>query len=313
MTPDDSPWYSMDDLPAGRVMVRVQWAARIFAAARDRRGGWFTYKSGEIVKLPPRGRKGERWTLEPDRWQPVDPAKWAWPRGVAAEPLPVMVQPRMWSSHMSFSATEQAESDGLERSRSGDVIEPRWWRDVTQIRYEPRGEVSRKNCEGRVMRALAHCGAGDDRALARLARDPTMADLAEAVAGWASAVDRGWLEYFQPLPVDDSDFVEAMSWVTALDPVELRPRRRSGSYRGVWRFNRAQLVLLYRAVTVPLSWADIGMQFKVSGERARQVYAQSIDACWRVANGAAAYRHLQPVDQVAALRERNRAYHRSRG
>lgn len=314
-------WYSIDDLPHGRLLVRVRWHGREFTAARDRQSGWFTYVDGTMVALPPKGKKGEGWPSSPDRWQPLN-SKWTWPGGRAPQPLSNPIQPSMYSSRgegrgltdrdyeqLAAEVAEDREAAKVqgERSAGGDIIEIRWWRDITQVRYEPAGEVSLRHCEGRVLRAMAHCGAWDDRELGRVRRDRSLQEIMEAVASEASAVDKGWLERFQPLPMDESDFATAMAWVAQLNPIEMRPKRA-----GAWSLNRAQLVLLYRAMDVPLSWRDIGMHraFNVSGTRVQKIFKTSIEACHRAANGKPAYRWMTVKDQIGALRERNRAYRR---
>jgi len=317
-------WYSPDDLPPGRLMVRVRWHGREFAAARDKQSGWFTYVGGEIVKIPPPGKAGEDWPAAPDRWQPLNTA-WTWPRGVRIpRPLPNPIRPAMYSSRGSgrgltdedyaqlaaeVAEDREAARANPERSRSGEIIEVRWWRDITQIKYEPPGEVTARHCEGRALRAMAHCGAMRDRDLGKIRVDPTLAEVAEAVRAASSDVDRGWLDRFRPLPMDESDFETAMKWIVALNPVEMRHKSREP-----WSLSRGQLVLLYRALDVPLSWADIGRerQFSVSGTRVQNIYKQTVEACLRAANGKQAFPWLKGTDQVKALRERNRAYRRAR-
>ncbi len=51
------------------------------------------------------------------------------------------------------------------------------------------------------------------------------------------------------------------------------------------RFNRAQKIIIWRAKNIPLSFAEIGAEFGVKGERAGKIFKTTIEDAWRFANG----------------------------
>lgn len=264
----DAPWYAMTDLPPGRVHVRLMWHGQAIKAARDRASSWHEYRGGDMRSLPP---KGAGWPDTPERWQPIDEQSWTWPRGWhKPEPLPEDVRYRAIAS-AALDAADQPETVSDER---------RWWRDITNIRYELSGAISMHQAEGRVLRALAHCEAHRDRRTDIIDVDQSLADVAAILATVASDVDVGWIARFQPLPADHTDFLTAMGWFSAL-----RPAAVGNDWPKVRKLTRMQRVLLMRSLDVPLSFDDIGHEFGVSGVRCRQIYRSGVQACWRVANG----------------------------
>lgn len=321
-------WYGLEALPAGRLKIRVWWYAhgtpRQFEVARVfDRGKWYWQREvseREYAVVPPlKGSERAAWAPEPHCWQPVTDA-WVWP-GETPAPLAPHLVPRFVGTRSLNQATAEAEDAELAREvaagqaqarsqvgeRTGERpteapgMEWRWWRDATAIRYEPQGEVSEPMAEGRVMRALAHCGAMRKETL------PSPQSFLASVVAAAEYTEAGAAEVyvprFQPLPSDLADFDRAMAWVAALNPPEEWHKKRKA-----WSLNRTQRVMVWRALDRPLSFADIGHELKLSRTRARQIYQDGIAACWRVANGRPATRRIKPVDHMAALRERNRAH-----
>jgi len=100
---------------------------------------------------------------------------------------------------------------------------------------------------------------------------------------------------------DIGDFERAMAWFTALNPPDLRASAKA------WTYNRQQKVLAVRSFGHPWSFGLIGERWGMTPDGARQMYQRSIEAVWRVANGRPAYTWVTTVDQIEALRERNRA------
>lgn len=306
-------WYSLSDLPPGIVRVRVRWYGREFVAVRGvhpktRRLCWYQWdKDGQEARtLPPRG---ESWTPEPDRWQPEHPDKF-WAKGKPRpEPLPVLVHPHMVYVKQGFGAVDAAES--LEREREIDAERDDtdgWWRDITNVRYEPRGSVTERMCEGRLLRALAHCGASFARF--RL-RQRVTANLLVAISQEFAELEHeaerlGWgrLDAFRPLRPDEDDFDEAMRWFVSINPPD---ERKTGRKLG---FSRRQRVLLMRSLDYPLSFWDIGNELRTSKQNVMALYRVGIEACCRIANGRSAYPGQPGTDHMAALRERNRAFKR---
>ena len=328
-------WYALSDLPQVRAVVRVWWmvhgtprqmdVARTWIATR-KAWAWALYQDGDVVTIPPKGRDKARWAPEPVCWQPRDEA-WVWP-GKPPKPLLPHQVPRLEATRQSFDAAELAAE--MERDREDAQARPdstgtaalefRWWSDGNAIKYEPAGEIGRRMVEGRVLRALAWCGAGQGLTLRTTTVGAILARMAEAASAEARAAEAERFaeaqEYppFHPLPKDRDDFGVAMAWFTALNPPEnWRDLRRA------WSLNRTQRVMLLRTTRVPLSWADIGAAFGnldrgdpgISGTRCQQLYASGVEACWRVANGGSAFPHRRIVDQIEALQERNRAHRRN--
>lgn len=292
----------------------MQWAARVFQAirGRDDRTGREMWAGWDGVGAIPIDLGGE-----PDLWQPLHPEKW-----MLALPSPVVwAGPgRMVSERTKFQAVEDAASADLaaemERDRadararpsdeaSGAVVASQWWRDVSQIRYAAFGQITQRHAEGRVMRAVAWAGVGGGLTLASRTTATVMAELADAAALAADDDGRDLIVRFEPLPVDQSDFLVAMAWFTALNP----PESRRGASAKPWGLSSAQRVLAARARSVPLSFGDIGRFMGWRGhQRAQQVYGETMERIWKIANGAVVRRGR--VDQIEALRERNRAYRR---
>ncbi len=328
--PDD-PWYRVSDMPPPlTVRVRVQWDGRMFVAARGAEP-----RSGKVVWVEVTRHGMHRVTLpgEPELWQPLYPAKW---QGRLPEPVTLATAGRMWSSSMSFQAVEDATSEELARDMERDremarngtggstrfhPMEPGvlWWRDITTIKYQQAPDITLKHCEGRVMRALAFAGVqgptwhgkGRVKTLAE-----TLAALAKA-REMAGSDDSSPVPRFQQLPADRDDFDVAMSWFTALNPVELRPARAAPDYLTI-----EQVVMCWRALSIPLSFAEIGVEVAKlprsdvrdggwrGHQRAQQVFVAAVEKCWRAANGLRVHKQLKVKDQIADLREGNRAHKR---
>lgn len=323
-------WYHPDDLPTGRLVVRVWWMAHglpsQFKATRlATRAGWQWFADLEdgLTEIPPRGREKAYWHTLPECWQPLELSKWTWPGGVP-KPLAPHQVPRLSSTTMLFSALDEATDAEIAAERQSDreaaqarqddadeIASSRWWRNPFNVKYEDRGSVLPRNCEGRVMRVMAHCGAGNDRRLGQIRSNQALAQVIADTADSAKAdVETSRLARFQPLPRDHQDFDMAMSWVAALNPPELRRRNTKG-----YSLNRAQEVLLLRALDNPWSFRDIGEWFgfgeKVARQQAHRMYRAAVSSCCRVANGHPAYRQLHIADQIRLLQERNREFKRS--
>ena len=73
------------------------------------------------------------------------------------------------------------------------------------------------------------------------------------------------------------------------------------------RFNRAQKVIVWRAKNIPLSFAEIGAEFGVKGERAGKIFKTAKEDAWRFANGMPPRKGLaKRIDHMAIVRETNR-------
>jgi hypothetical protein len=298
-----SDWFrSSDMLPPFRIRVRVLWKGRIFEATRTahptkKRADpvWVTFANGEMVILPPKGR-ARSWGNNPDIWQPIDPTDWDFDL-----PRPTPEQPDIsWHSH------------GLPAEMARPDVDD-WWRDASQIRYSERGQISEREAEGRVMRAICTGWTINVGAPQMSTNAAVIARLSETKSQLAGEFDHDsgqfidanadWRPPFQPTGQDRDDFLLSMTWFTALNPPELRHKERMTGH-----LNRSQRVLCGRAMDPPLSWVFLGGREQVSDERIRQVYQQSVERVWRAANGMPVFKHVTPIDQIEALRGRNRAH-----
>lgn len=278
---------------------------------------WLEVRSdGERRPLPPQGQR-TLWGDEPYCWWPI--GEW---KGVLPQPLSIVVEPQLYTSRISFELVNDAEASDLAREmehdreaaranggkapteKRRDPITMQWWRDITRIRYEPRGQVSLTNLEGRIMRAVATSGLGQGLTLRSKATGDVLAELADLGSPSYDGPISDWAPRLQALPKDTTDFLEAMSWFTALNPPETwHPNRE------YWDINNAQIVIGYRALPMPWSFSEIGEKKLtgkknkpgVSGERARQIYIAALDRALKLANGPIVDNPL-----IVAVRERNR-------
>ncbi len=297
MIQDRDRWYTPGDIPAGRVHIDAWWmvhgvpkrleVVRVWMP-RDKAYQWYTQsRRGDIVLVPPRGAEGSFWGEAPVCWQPLTEA-WTWPNGVEPEPAPVHSVPKAISiGRQSYAEVEEASGERDAGGRGDSADDVQWWRDATQIAYERPGAVSMRMAEGRLMRALAHCGAINPR-LHAVTTASLLADLA-AHADAEARVAAALVVRFQPMPKDHDDFLMAMAWFSSLNTaVAGRTTRRP------WSLNRRQRVLHYRSMDQPLSFADIGHELSTPDQRRRgntlsrhrvmQIYWEGIEAVHRVAN-----------------------------
>lgn len=297
-----SHWYRITDQPPPlTVRVRVSWSARIFVAVRGR------HPSGrEVWAAVDVDGRSTPVLLEgaPELWQPLHPDAWRLP---LPDPVVPSEPGRFFSERTRFQAVEDAEASDLAREmehnrgarsdESSGPVDPRWWWVGSEIRYQRAGEVSLKMAEGRLMRAVACCGAGQGLTLIRIDVAKVLADLATALEDDEARAQEADLVRFRPMPNDHADFLEAMRWFTALNPPEARSWRWEP-----WSLTKAQQVLLLRTLPTPLSYAEIGHELGWKGhQRAREVYQSAIDKAWRVANGL-----VKTRDYVAELQRVNR-------
>lgn len=319
-------WYPpTSDIPGLGIRVLVQWAGRQFAACRyyDKDVGqirWATFEKGQRVNLPPKGQEAD-FGYEPQAWRPEKPDLW---KADLPEPL-TSCEPRMWSSRTKFQAVEEASAEELAREMEADradaqrgcfaaengaaaaraqMRDRQWWRDGTLISYSQPGSISKQEAEGRMMRALAWCGAGSGLTL----RERTPLTILAAISDFMDGMeDERASMKFDPLPQDAQDFEVAMGWFVRLYPLEMR-----GKHAESWDFSTTQKVLLWRSRAVPLSFDQIGRLLAISESAARQRvyggprYVGALERVWRAANGWKVWDHLTVADQVVELRKRNR-------
>lgn len=281
-----APWYPITDHhPAP--LVRVEGIVSHVGGAQDgydaqiliSRGQrphhnlWATWKSGRASPLAP-GAK-------PIYFRPQDPTKWKAPL-----PDPVIpAEPQMWSS------------TGHREDLAALMPEPaQRWRDPSWVRYD---DIAIEMVEARVMRAVAACGHYASTPQTRTF-GAILADMAEENE-FSAYPTSDYVARFRPLPADIADFDTAMGWFSALNPPDLRTPGTE-----VWSFNRPQKAIAYRALDLPWSFGKIAEKWGITPDGARKAYVRAIEAVHRVASGLPAYAHVTPIDQIAALQERNR-------
>lgn len=288
-------WYRADDLPPPfGILVRISWTGYEVTAKRMKDNVW-------------RNARGEKLPIgdEPVIYQPLKPESW-----VAALPEPFeRAAPRMYTSRTAFSAVEAAEAaelasemeaDRRDASRTADETSTtqakrgarrlQWWRDASLITYSEPGAISKREAEGRVMRAIASdgfhqradgLGLHESAALVDLSDDQRAA--LDGLAQPASVID-----HFQPLGQDHDDYLTAMSWYAAAP----------------------NMVLRLMASDLAFSWREIGERLAVSRQAAQQRHKRAIDAVWTVANE---YRHAGAAlryERIERVRRENREFHR---
>lgn len=313
-------YFAMSDLPPGQVRVIVVWNGREFAAARIRnekgRLVWATIEAGgEVRYLPPKGQ-AHKWGLEPERWRPVDAAAWTWPNGRAATPLPVLVKPQMISqsgrrrwdamadqAEQSARAKADLEAEFGPEDELPETDDRAWWRDPERLTYSRPGAghdgISLAEAEGRTLRAILTDGL-------RAAAAPNGWDGAESVlsqmAGGSEAA--ACVKAWSPTRRDISDHPIAMAWFAALWPPEMRPKDWAPSI-GKLEFGPQQKLLVM--VAVGRSWTSMAKELNCADVQARRLYAGALVNLHRAANGQQVFEWVKTKDQMAALRERNRA------
>jgi hypothetical protein len=319
--------------PPMRVRVVVLWNGRIFKASRvhhprSKKLCWVTLRSSDFSEmyLPPKGKKAGRWGDNPEWWQPEKPKEWKAPL-----PLPLKL------NGVSAEGVMADIGHGARRRRRDVLLDgsrddfPWWWLvdpDGPQIVYEPHGRISRDMAEGRLMRAVSASGARETAALHRVTFEPqAFAELSAAAQAFIrdesskrqmeKVPPSRWLARLNLDRQDLNDWLTAMSWFAALNPPELRGRPdHDGRWdeddtTQPWTLNDRQKVLIARARCVggPMSWRSIAEWMGMHHSRPQQLYESAIDRVHRAANGLHVTQD-EPVDQMAAVRESNRAFKR---
>ena len=254
-------WYALRDLPDGQGKVRVYWNRKEFVAARVRDSQqqliWAHLVDGVMEVLPPR-RYASRWSPEPERWQPENPAIWVWASGVAPQPLQL--------SGPSLARIVRRRDDNGALGQGRCV----WWLDRSQVTFST--PLTERQVEGRLMRAMAADAPDRWRADNGLQRSNVLARMARAAA---VALDEYEFDGDQrPLPNfvgdgrDEDDFVTAVSWLKGLD--------------------HDHCAVLHHASRVPaLSWGRIAQACDLRHDKAAaSVYRAAIARAFEVAVSA---------------------------
>ena len=258
----------------------------------DKRGRrhWHEVRGRELVPLAARL----------DAWQPLDAGKWRWPNGaMTPEPLAVYVVPRLVTiGGVAFDAVAAAaEMEGDREAARANRDEPeiedkvQWWRDVTRIKYEPMGEVSREHGEARIMRHLIV-----ERSIPKDMKPcktnaAVLADLKRSLADvYGEADDRDWVPRLTAQPEDWRDFAVVMGWFAEVMP-----------------YRREMAVMRSRMQSPPISYADIGAEMRRSHEHVRRLYEDAVAALIEAGNRPP----RRARARLAELQERNRGARRA--
>lgn len=286
----------MSDMPDyGTVKVRLRWSGyQVVAVSQpDKRGvrRWHEIRDvRQLVPLPA--------DVVPEAWQPEDGNRWQWPNGRKPDPLRATVAPQLSQratvAFAEVTAAEAAEMAAeMEEWRRAPVARGEridrglpWWRDVTRIRYEATGAVSREHGEARILRALIlewsiplDLKPYRTNAAALAALKLTLADVL------ADRPDEDWMPPLKPMPEDWRDFEVVLGWFA-----EVMPSRRELH------------VLRGRMATPPKGWTLIGAECRRSAEWARTTYNTTLDVLIEAANRAPRRR----LRRLKELQERNR-------
>lgn len=297
-------WYGVEYLPRGRLRIRI-WPGieAVTDGVPDIHGRvrWYEVKARKLEPLATPVRA----------WQPLTQA-WTWPAD-EPDPLPPTVLARLEAPDaphgpppVTPAATpgtrgrqvRDAEAAALASAMEDDReaaharrrlpppdTEPQWWRDATLVRYEPRGAVSLRHGEARLMRALVA-----ERAI-RVGIAPIKSSAAALVPLqllselWAAPATEAWVAPVHPLPQDWSDYLTVMGWL-----LEANPSRQ------------ALRVLRARSRIPSYNWMQIGDAIDRDWTRARQIYGATVASVVRAANR----RPRRAVQRLREIQERNR-------
>lgn len=341
MSDSGQKFYAVSTMPPPwSVKVWVLWPYKRglcgpFLCMRHRdngREGWVTFDKGARIDLPPKSKTPADparpyigyHNLEDDRplyWAPQKPELWKMPLPAVAYVWrdPATVASNYSSQKQEFSAADlaaemEADRDATNRetnvsreNRQGRVAE-QWWRDASKINFDQSPqELTKRDCEGRLMRAIALSGAREMASDLTMMTSDALSMIAEA-AGDASKYPTCDLAMrLMPDPREGGErFLEAMRWFASLGDRPWRPV--INDYRTTWAFSEQQDILVKRALPIPYSYDEIGDPLGVSGDTVKKRYAKAIDWAWQVGAGLVS----TWIDaEIAELRERNRAWKRN--
>lgn len=293
---------TVDMMPPPNVKVRLLVSGYELTAARirDSRTGWrwVVHDRHGVRDLDRAIARADR-PAGGEYWAPVDPASWRLPLPAVG----IYVAPSDSAARSRIGASGRLP----ERQSDAPIKKGQLYRDPLAIAYEPEGSVGRDMTEARVLRAIRFDGVKARQGRLREARAISWPSEWEALSQLIDQMEKASIEAvarrFEPVPADLSDYLTAFGWFTRLNPPELWHKRREA-----YALNDAQRVLVLRAAEPPFTWAQIGERCsRRTDGQARRFYDKTIDAIHRIANGGQPYDHVTAADQIAQLRERNRA------
>jgi hypothetical protein len=236
--------------------------------------------AGEEYTATPEMLAARGWAVGPTSWRPHRPETWP---SLLPEPLPVEVPESVVVSigRVAFSATDAAaemEADRTHARAKKDKPDKEalpWWRtdDLSEITYAPPGRMTKREVEGRVMRALYFLGGGGlvpSEMLARSNAD-VLADLKRAADLALGDATSDYVPHLDRTPADTDDrLLGAMRWVCEARATVWKPQTLH--------------VLAWRSANIPLAWTEIGDRLKSSRQAAKDRYDRAIISLTRIAN-----------------------------
>jgi len=197
-----------------------------------------------------------------------------------------------------FDATQAAaemaaDREDARRNRTASEIgEAQWWRDVTLVKYQPMGEITREMGEARIMRHLVmerSIPVGHRRFRSNAAVVADIKRTWEDIYG-EHPRDADWVPPMPLQPEDDKDFLTVLGWFA-----EVLPSKRN------------MKMLRARTTSPPSPWLLIGDEFGLTGLQARRSYNSIVGRL--VDAGNRKPRHAPAI--IGMVRDRNRAARRA--
>lgn len=320
-------WYPMSALTRHNIPVVLRWAGWEGLAVWLKEGKaaprWVAVvgqgKAARMEPLPPKRLRlyhevsagaeytasaellaARGWSAGPVCWRPHRPE--TWPEALPA-PLPVEVPECVVVSvgRVAFDAVAAAAEMEADRAHAGPRVVERealpWWRtdERREIGYADAGQISPREAEGRVMRALYFLGGNGIAAdVATRTNADVLADLKRAAEVAMGDATSDYVPHMDRTPEDtDARLLCAMRWVC-----EARLT--------VWRRETLH-VLAWRSRNIPLAWTEIGERLKCSRQAARDRHDRALATLHRIANAG-----TPTLDRIQAeVVARNRAHARA--
>lgn len=302
--------YQMDSMRRINVAVGVVWggwtgtAVLLCAKPGDTPRWAATVKDGRTTRyepLPSASMRRRGAGPAPDAWWPLGD----WPDAL---PAPLPHQPHhdvrfATIGGVAFDATAAAAEmeEAREAARCRDD-EPAakdglpWWRDPATVTYSAAGSITKREAEGRVMRALYFLSRPDNPLRYR-SNAAVLADMMASRDWGSSDFSSPHVPHLTLTLSDTADrMLAALRWAAEL----------KAAPHGYGQKRLA--VLIDRARNEPLTFADIGLRMHISPARASMIYDDAIDRIAAIANTGTP--ELDAI--IAATKSRNRAHAISR-
>jgi Sigma-70, region 4 len=238
--------------------------------------------AGDVTQIGDAYLDARGWGYEPDCWRPREGETWPDPLPAPLHFTPAHINGVSVSiDRMSQRLTAEAAADlAAEMQRERDFLSGRgdeavrealpWWRETGAVSFEPFQTLTRREAEGRVMRALYFLGGRGGDSLGVRTNAAVMADLAHAASLLTGYATSDYVPHLTLTPADRAEgMLQAMRWVTELD------LQGNGSKR--------RYVLEMRSGNMPRTYREIGEQLSVTAPRAKQLEQSALDRIHEIA------------------------------